>query len=65
LAFFGTDRGDPNDLCGELEIWLEDEKHVITKNCAIYIPKGLKHGPVGFNRIDKPIFHNVSGRIKM
>src|SRR3972149_10097487 len=31
VAFIGTATDPPNDLCGEIEIWLEDEKQVLTK----------------------------------
>ena len=65
LALFGTSREDPHDLCGELEVWLGNEKHIVTKSCIIYIPKGLIHGPIGFNRIDRPIFHFGCGPAKM
>ena len=57
LAFFGSDNDKPRDLCGELEIWLNGEKHTITKTSLVFIPKGMKHGPMTFHRIDKPIFH--------
>lgn len=57
LGQFGTNPEDPHDLCGELEVWLDDEKHIVTKSCLIFIPKGLKHGPIKLNRIDRPIFH--------
>ena len=65
LAHFGTNRDDPYDLGGELEIWLGDEKHIVTKSSIIFIPKGLVHGPIGFNRIDRPIFHFSCGPSKM
>jgi hypothetical protein len=57
LAVFGTNLQDPHDLGGELEAWLGDEKHIITKSAIIFIPKGLKHGPFKFIRLDRPIFH--------
>jgi hypothetical protein len=57
LAMFGTNLEDPSDLCGEVEVWLGDEKHVINKSCIIYLPKGLQHGPFRFTRLDKPVFH--------
>jgi hypothetical protein len=57
LAIFGTNPDDPHDLCGELEVWLEDEKHIITKSAIIFIPKGLRHGPIRFTRLEKPVFH--------
>ena len=57
LGFFGTDTDNPTDLCGEIEIWLEDEKHLLKKSCVVFIPKGLKHCPLIYRRIDRPIFH--------
>jgi hypothetical protein len=57
LGQFGTNPEDPYDLGGVLEVWLDNEKYLVTKSCLVYIPKGLIHGPVKFNRIDKPIFH--------
>ena len=32
IGFFGSDSANPHDLGGEVEIWLEDEKQVITKS---------------------------------
>jgi hypothetical protein len=61
LAFFGTDPGNPRDLCGEVELWLDDERHVLTKSCLVYIPKGLKHCPMNILRADRPIFHFSTG----
>jgi hypothetical protein len=56
LAIFGSNPEESHDLGAELEFWLGDEKHVITKSCIIFIPKGLQHGPIGFTRIDRPVF---------
>ena len=30
IAFFGTNHEDPSDLGAEVELWLGDEKHIIT-----------------------------------
>lgn len=57
LGFFGSDMENIHDLGGEVELWLEDEKHIINKSCLVFIPKGMKHCPLYFRRIDKPIFH--------
>ena len=56
IGFIGT-RGqqDPHGLGGEMEVWLGGEKYMITKSCLIYIPKGVKHCPIRFVRIDSPI----------
>jgi hypothetical protein len=61
ITFFGTNPDDPEDLCGEVEIWLEDEKHVLTKSALIFVPKGMKHCPLIIRRVDRPIFHFTAG----
>jgi len=61
VAFFGTDPQDPEDLCGEVELWLEDEKHILTKSCLVFVPKGMNHCPLIIRRVDKPIFHFTTG----
>ncbi len=55
IGFIGGDPQNPKELGGEIDIWLDDEKHTLTKSCFIFIPKGLKHCPIRFNRIDKPV----------
>ena len=61
LAFLGTDLEEPYDLGGEIEIWLGDEKHILTKSCLVFIPKGLQHCPLVFRRVDRPILHFATG----
>lgn len=61
LALFGTNLEDPHDLGGEVEVWLDDEKHIVTKSCLIFIPKGLQHGPIRTTRMDRPVFHFAVG----
>ena len=57
LGFYGNNAQDPYDLGGEIEIWLEDEKHILTRSCLIFIPAGMKHCPLILRRVDRPIFH--------
>jgi len=59
LAYFGSNPGDPHDLGGEIELWLEDEKFLMSKSFIAYIPAGMRHGPLILRRIDRPIFHYV------
>jgi len=54
LVFLGTNPEDPQDLGGEVELWIEDEKYIITKSTAVFIPRGLYHCPLLFHRIDRP-----------
>lgn len=64
IGFFGNDPDDPHDLGGEIELWLEDERHVITQSALIFVPAGMRHCPLVLIRVDRPIFHftTVTGR---
>jgi len=61
IAFFGSDPNDIHDLGGEVELWMGGEKHIITKSCLVFVPKGVEHCPLSFNRVDRPIFHFTVG----
>ncbi len=65
IGFFGTDLNDPYDLGAEVELWLGDEKHIITKTSLVFIPAGLRHCPLNFLRVDRPVFHYTTGPAKM
>jgi hypothetical protein len=56
IGMFGTNPEDPSDLGGEVEFWLDGEKHFINHSCVIYIPVGLVHCPYIYRKVDKPIF---------
>lgn len=57
IGFIGNNSENPSDLGGEVEFWLEDEQHIITKSCLIFVPKGMRHCPLIVRRADRPIFH--------
>ncbi len=61
LGFIGSDWENPHELNGEIELWLEDEKYILTKSCVVFIPKGLKHLPLRVLRVDRPIMHFSTG----
>jgi hypothetical protein len=61
IGFLGTNPEDPHNLYGEIEFWLGDEKHILTKSCLIFVPEGLKHCPLIIRRADRPIFHFATG----
>jgi hypothetical protein len=65
IAFFGTDLDDPKDLGAEVELWLDDERHIITKSSLVYVPAGLRHCPLTFLKVDRPVFHFTTGPGKM
>jgi hypothetical protein len=56
IGFGGTNRNYPRELGGEIEFLMGGERHIVTKTCLIFVPKGVLHCPVIFKRIDTPIF---------
>lgn len=60
ICFFGSDPENPYDLGGEVEIWLEDDRHVIDRSAMIFVPAGMKHCPLNITRVDRPIFHFIA-----
>jgi hypothetical protein len=61
LSFFGTDTEHPEDLRGEVEFWMEDEKYVFTRSFVVYIPANVTHCPLRFHRLDDSFFHYTIG----
>jgi hypothetical protein len=57
IGFFGNNPDDPYDLGGEIEIWMEDEQHILNRSSLIFVPAGMKHCPLILRRVDRPIFH--------
>ena len=57
LMFWGTDPARPHDLCGEVELWIGGEKYTITESAMVFVPRGVKHCPMYFRRVDRPILH--------
>ena len=63
IGFMGSKgQSDPHNLGGEIEVWIGGEKHLITKSCLIFVPKGTKHCPIRFNRIDSPVLFFTVGQ---
>jgi hypothetical protein len=54
VIHIGNDPNDPEDLGGELEFMVDDEPIVINKTSALYIPKGVPHGPLTWKRVTRP-----------
>ena len=56
VGFFGSNTKDPLNLNAEIQFWFEDEKHIITNNCVVYIPSNKWHNPIIIEKIEIPIF---------
>jgi hypothetical protein len=57
LGFLGSDWENPQDMGGEIEFWLEDEKYILNRSTIIFIPKGMMHCPLRILKVDRPILH--------
>lgn len=57
IGFFGFDYEDIQDLGAEIEFTVDNERHIITKSFAAFIPAGIQHGPLVIRNVRKPIFH--------
>ena len=55
ILLLGTDMNDPEDLGGEIEYYLGDERepHRTDKTNAVWLPKGFNHN-LKFLRVDRP-----------
>ena len=49
------------DLGGEMELWLGDEKYLLTKSCLVYAPRGLRHCPMIARKVNRPFIHFTAG----
>jgi hypothetical protein len=61
LCFIGGNPLDITDLGAEIEFTLGGEKHKINKSAVVSIPGGVKHCPIVFTKVTKPlIFLEIS-----
>ena len=54
ILHIGADPKNPEDLGGEIEISLDGQPAVINSTSAIYVPKGVRHGPLIWKKFEKP-----------
>jgi hypothetical protein len=54
ILHLGTDPNNPEDLGGEIEIGMDGKPVIIKSTSAIYVPKGMKHGPLVWKKFDRP-----------
>jgi hypothetical protein len=54
VLHIGTDPANPEELGGRIEFVVGDETLVIDKTSALFIPRGVKHGPLTWKSVDRP-----------
>ena len=57
LVFIGSDPEDPENLNAEIELWIENDKLVLTQTSIMFVPAGAAHGRMEIKSINKPVFH--------
>jgi hypothetical protein len=55
VLHIGSDVNNPEDLGGEIEFVVGGEPLKINKTSALYVPKGIVHGPLTFKKVDRPM----------
>jgi hypothetical protein len=56
IGFISSDPDNPKELDAKMEILLGDETHWLTKSCLVHIPAGMKHCPLTFREVNRPVF---------
>lgn len=54
VLHIGSDLDNPEDLGGEIEYVMEGEPLVFDKTSALFVPAGVKHGPLTWKKFTKP-----------
>lgn len=54
VLHLGSDPRNPEDLGGEIEFVVGGEPLVFDTTSAIFVPAGVKHGPVTWKRVSRP-----------
>ena len=65
VLLVGSNPRDLRDLGGEVSWGMgegaEAERFTLTHTTAIYVPAGLSHGPLVYERVDRPMLNIVIG----
>lgn len=56
LMFIGSNPDDPENLNAEIELWLENDRLVLTKTSMVFVPAGVAHGRMEVKSLNKPVF---------
>jgi hypothetical protein len=62
LGFYGYNYDNIQDLGAEIEITIDNEKNIVDRSFAAYVPPGVQHGPIIVRNVQRPIFWVSSGR---
>lgn len=56
MMFIGGDNNDPENLNAEIELWIENDRLVLTDTCIVFVPAGVAYGNMEARNVAKPVF---------
>lgn len=54
VLHIGDDPDNPEDLGAEIDFYMDGQALTVNKTSAIFVPKGIKHGPLVWKKVAKP-----------
>ena len=54
VLHIGIDPEYPEELGAEIEFYIGGQPLTINKTSAVFVPRGVKHGPLVWKKVDKP-----------
>jgi hypothetical protein len=54
VIHMGVDPDNREELGGEIEFMVDGQPLTINKTSAVWVPRGVKHGPLTWKKFDKP-----------
>ena len=54
VIHIGTDPTNQEELGGEIEFMMDGQPLIINKTSAVFVPKGVMHGPLTWKKYSKP-----------
>ena len=61
IGFLGLDPRAPDDLHGELSLYIDGETVEFSNSCVAYIPRDVMHSPILVPKLDQSIIHFSGG----
>ena len=56
VIHMGSDPTNQEDLGGEVDFYIDGEPVTITTTSAVFVPRGVPHGPITWKKFSKPHF---------
>lgn len=57
IMLIGADPEDHENLNAEIELWIENDRLVLTQTSIVFVPAGTAYGNLDVRNVKKPVFH--------